>query len=186
MKNVVADIKCLNVTNVRDCRRANLFRGQIWEAFCKRYLEFRGYDDVRPFGDVCVEDKKELGLGTTDMGIDLICRKEGRYCAVQCKFRSKRTLSWTEIATFEALCARTGPWREHILMTNCCHVRRVGSSEKDITMTQATFKAIPRHAWLQIGGMGTGNVLNAAHNPEPKAIRDRWLARLEQDNQHPR
>jgi predicted helicase len=55
-----------------------------------------------------------LGLKRQDMGIDLICERNGRYTAVQCKYKkpsgtkSKTIVTWSQLSTFYALVLRTG------------------------------------------------------------------------------
>ena len=103
--------------------------------------------------------------------------KDGEFVAVQCKFRTKRNVTWQEIATFEALCARSGPWSEHIVMTNCFFVKREGSSEKDVTISRNAFKKLSRYEWLAMGGMGEGRTISGTFSADE--IREKWLTRLE-------
>lgn len=176
--NILSAFKNESVHTIEACKRGNQRRGALWELLCVECLRHIGYSSVLRFEDVDTELKARLGLRDRDMGIDIICNKNGGYVAVQCKFRTKRSVTWTEIATFEALCARSGPWTEHIVMTNCHFVKREGKSEKDVTFTHKFFKRLLRHEWLSIGGMGEGHVLSdGVSNTED--VREQWLARLE-------
>lgn len=169
---IVLEIRDRPSPTLHACRHEKKRKGELWELLCREYLRHNGYESVHRFEDVSDASKTRLGLGPRDMGIDLIGTKNGVPVAVQCKFRSRKSVTWREVATFEALCARTGPWCEHIVMTNCSFVKREGTSEKDVSFTHHAFKAAPRHVWLLIGGMGAGRTLG-------EVPRDRWLARLE-------
>ena len=89
-----------------------------------------------------------------DNGIDIVCLKidaDGleKYSAVQCKYRKNitQTVTWTTLSTFIGLCAVTGPWDEHIVMTNCKGVSRrtgVPKGPKDRTIAYGTFKKLSR------------------------------------------
>ena len=175
---IVCEIKNSPLNTIAACKRDNQRRGALWEKLCVEYLRHVGYESVQRFEDVDDALKTRLGLQRRDMGIDIICTRNGEFVAVQCKFRSKRMVTWTEIATFEALCARSGPWAEHVVMTNCSFIKREGSSTKDVNITYNVFKALKRHEWLSIGGMGKGRTISdgVCHASN---IRERWLARLE-------
>ena len=179
LKNIVNEIKNIQPTTIDACKTVNQRRGALWEMLCVEYLRHIGYESVQRFQDVDDALKLRLGLQRRDMGIDIICTRDGAFVAVQCKFRSKRTVTWTEIATFEALCARSGPWAQHIVMTNCPFIKREGKSVKDVNITYNTLKTLYRHEWLSIGGMGNGHTLSNNDDIHPSDIRERWLAKLD-------
>ena len=177
--NILDAFQHESVNTIDACRRVNQQKGVLWELLCVEYLRHVGYSSVLRFEDVDTALKSRLGLRDRDMGIDIVCRKNGEFVAVQCKFRTKRSVTWTEIATFEALCARTGPWTEHIVITNCQFVKREGKSEKDVTFTHKSFQKLCRHEWLSIGGMGNGRTLSDGGVSNAEDKREQWLARLE-------
>ena len=101
-------------------------RGDVFEDFSVLYLKHvRGYTNVWRLEDVPEHVLGGLGLKRPDMGIDIVAEKDGKYAAVQCKYKkhtgrkSKNVLSWKQLSTFYALCLRTGPWEKYIVMTNC-------------------------------------------------------------------
>ena len=172
-------IKNESARTIGECRRVNQRRGLLWELLCVEYLRHVGYSSVSRFEDVDSALKSSLGLRDRDMGIDIICQKNDGFVAVQRKFRTKRSVTWTEIATFEALCARSGPWMEHIVMTNCHFVKREGKSERDVTFTHKSFQKLGRHEWLSIGGMGAGRTLSDGGASSAEDQREQWLLKLE-------
>jgi hypothetical protein len=91
------------------------------------------------------------------MGIDIVVEHEGRYMAVQCKYKKhterKNSVSWTALSTFYALCLRTGPWDKYIVMTNCDYTRHEGKkTEKDMSLCLGTFRGISKEGWLKMCG----------------------------------
>jgi len=188
LKNVVAEalktnnifetfckkIATLEKRNLKELRANNLIKGNIWEQFCVEYLTLRNYRNVQLLKDVPSNCLQQLGLSNRDMGIDIIATKNEKNVAVQCKFRAKRTVTWRDIATFEALCARSGPWFEHIVMTNSPFVHREGSHIKDVNMVKSTFEKIERHEWCILAGYGYGNTTGGVEQN-----RDMWLNRID-------
>jgi hypothetical protein len=91
---------------------------------------------------------------------------EERPHAVQCKFRSRGIVSWRDLSTFEALCARTGPWRRHLVMTNASAVKRQGLKQaKDLTFARGTFMTLSRHEWTRLAGFGRGRTVGGETSP---------------------
>lgn len=74
-------------------RETTTDKGHIWEEFCQRYLQAKGYETVWLLKDVPVAIKEKLNLGGRDMGIDLIISHQGFYSAVQCKYRKRHVQS---------------------------------------------------------------------------------------------
>jgi len=97
------------------------------------------------------------------MGIDIVCQKGSSFSAVQCKYKApngkKMGLSWKTLSTFYALCMRSGPWDNYIVMTNCNYTYHVGKkSEKDITISLHAFESITTEQWTNMCGL-TGQSL---------------------------
>ena len=147
-------------TDLRGLKRTTRAIGDAWEAFCCAYLNERGHE-AHVLSDVPDDWLAEVGMSRRDVGVDIVSRDaSGRWCAIQCKFRRRGRVSWRELATFEALCARTGPWHHHIVMTNQAGVRREGEARaQDVTYARGSFQAMPRHEWEKLAGLGEGRAL---------------------------
>ncbi len=152
----------------------NLKKGKIWEEFCVDYLKLKNYENVSLLQNVHTNILKNLGISSRDMGIDIIAKKDNDFVAVQCKFRSKRAITWKDISTFEALCARSGPWKEHIIMTNSHYVHREGKHVKDKNILKSNFENLKRHEWTYLSGFGEGYHLGGN-----ELNRSKWLETLE-------
>jgi hypothetical protein len=132
-------------------------KGDIFENFCVLYLQSKGYEAWR-LEDVPEPLLTQLSLKRRDMGIDIVCVKDGLYSAVQCKYLApkgkKFGLPWRTLSTFYALCMRSGPsWDKYIVMTNCDYVSRVGKkSDKDISFVLKSFQDMTSEEWLQMCG----------------------------------
>jgi hypothetical protein len=129
-------------------------KGDIFEDFSVLYLQSKGYEAWR-LEDVPEHLLTQLALKRRDMGIDIVCVKDGLYSAVQCKYlapKGKRFgLPWRTLSTFYALCMRSGPWDKYIVMTNCDYVCRVGKkSDKDISFVLNSFQTMTSDEWLQL------------------------------------
>ncbi len=148
-------------------------KGDLFEAFCKVYLRTK-YEEVWSLKDLPEDIRESLLLTRHDMGIDLIVKEKNKYSAVQCKWKSpyakgvvpgtsklrREKVNWSELCTFLVLCERSGPWAQHIVMTNGTGIRRVGrSSKKDKSICLKTFQGIPKETWTQMAGM-EGRTLN--------------------------
>jgi hypothetical protein len=133
-------------------------KGDIWEYFCKLYLQkIKKYDEVWLLKEVPDEILFKLGLKRHDYGIDIIACKNGKYSAVQCKFKRPREglvpgtwiayncVNWKELSTFYALCNSTNKnnWEQHIVMTNTKYIRHMGNkSKKDKSICFGTFSKL--------------------------------------------
>ena len=173
----VVNVARRRATTVSAVRSAAKDTGDVWEEFCCEFLRLRGYESALLLRDVPDDELVRLGLRRKDMGIDIVARLDGRHVAVQCKFRRRGSVGWSQLATFEALCARTGPWHKHLVMTNQPFVRREGRrSSKDWTIARQSFAAISRDEWNLLAGYGSGRVLGVG---DSQPTREAWLARLE-------
>jgi predicted helicase len=131
-------------------KRTTKAKGDIFENFCVLYLKYiLEFDQVWLLKDVPTEVRELLSLGTKDFGIDLVVKKNNKYSAVQCKFKTPRKdgtvpgadfirynkVNWSEISTFYALTGRSGPWYKYIVMTTAKSVAKppgiAKSSESD-------------------------------------------------------
>ncbi len=148
--------------------RSTKAKGDLWELFCQMYLEAHGYvvyrlkETPRDIAEYLklVKPGKEI----TDVGIDLVAVNAARQpIAIQCKYRfcngiknkwrpsGKTGITWAALSTFYALCARTGPWAQRWVMTNCDYVSRKGETTKeDVSLTKANFGATDMAAWKLI------------------------------------
>lgn len=142
-------------------------RGDVFEDFSVLYLKHvRGYEHAWRLEDVPDDILGGLGLKRQDMGIDIICERNGKYTAVQCKYKKhtsikKNIVTWKQLSTFYALCMRTGPWEKYIVMTNCEYVRHMGKkTSKDVSICLRTLRKITKEQWTCMCGL-------KAHEPEP-------------------
>lgn len=160
---------------VRDNKKV---RGDLFEEFCVQYLKHvRGFTNVWRLEDVPAEILERLGMGRRDMGIDLVAEKDGKYAAVQCKYKTWRThtkpiVTWKAVSTFYALCMRTGPWDKYIVMTNCAYVRHQGKkTHKDLSICQKTLQATTKEQWTKMCEL-EGEALAPATKPlTPEELR---------------
>jgi hypothetical protein len=137
-------------------KRTTKCKGDLFERFCQLYLKhIKKYDEVWTLKEIPIAVREALSLATFDVGIDLVAKKNGRYSAIQCKYKTPRSdgvvqdakwirynaVNWSEVSTFYALCSRTGPWEKHIVMTTAKSVRRMGhKNEKDLSICIGTFQ----------------------------------------------
>lgn len=127
-------------------KRTTKAKGDIFENFCVLYLKnILEFDQVWLLKDVPIEVRELLSLGTKDFGIDLVVKKNNKYSAVQCKFKTPRKdgtvpgaefirynkVNWSEISTFYALTSRSGPWHKCIVMTTAKSVAKPPGISKD-------------------------------------------------------
>ena len=137
-------------------RENKKLKGDIFEEFCVLYLlHCCDYDTAWRLEDVPEEVLNKLSLKRRDMGIDIVCQKGEQFSAVQCKYKAptgkKMGLSWKTLSTFYALCMRSGPWNNYIVMTNCNYVCHVGKkTEKDISISLHAFQNISSEMWIKM------------------------------------
>lgn len=166
--------------NTMEIKKKKKLIGDFWEAFCLEYLKYKGFKNVKFIYDADGDTLAKYSLIQRDVGIDIICEdRNDNPIAVQCKFRSRGGVSWKELSTFEALCARTGPWHKHIIMTNTYVSKREGAkNEKDWSITSSSFNKLKRHEWNSIAGYGNGNMCGDA---DIATIKENWLNRIEKE-----
>ena len=170
-------------------------KGDIFEVFCKLYLlnNYDYYTQVWLLSEVPVEILEKLNMRRADRGIDMIAiDKYNNYYCIQCKYRiapknKKNVLSWSQLSTFYALAARTGPWYKQIVMTNCDYIRREGrKTSNDLSICIKTFTNTDRNTWVKILG-STGNKLNENSDEKKseekqkvdiKVLRSKFLEKL--------
>lgn len=181
--NFCEAINQLSCTTIREVNKLKKEKGTIWEFFCREYImQNATYSNAMLLKDVDSVTLEKLSLKKIDVGIDIIAFDlENRPIAIQCKFRKKGAVSWRDISTFEALCARSGPWHKKIVMTNAAYVRREGRKDSsDITIGLGSFTSLQRHEWNTIAGLNQGIRLNTNDDKSPEYIKSQWLTRLEQ------
>jgi hypothetical protein len=181
--------------SISDLKRqvSTKMKGDIWEDFCTLYLlKVKSFDNAWRLGDVPVSVREYLRLGTKDIGIDIVGQKGSQYFAVQCKYRKnsgigykgKGSVGWKDLSTFYALCARTGPWTKHIVMTNCHYISRMGTKdEKDWSICKGSFDAISPEQWRSMIGI-VGRTVDAqgGHATSIEQVREARLKFLERSN----
>jgi superfamily II DNA or RNA helicase len=91
-------------------------------------------DNVWLHKDVPTKTRKKLKLPSKDKGVDLLIKKNGKYYAIQCKFRTDRNevISWSELSTFFGLSfGMTNKIKGGYLVTNTYNVcSEVENSDK--------------------------------------------------------
>ena len=132
-------------------------RGDVFEEFCVKYLKHvRKLKNVWLLKDVPDELLTKLSLKRPDVGIDIVAESDGKYYAVQCKYKKhvshkKNVVTWKQLSTFYALVLRTGPWVQYIVMTNCDYCRHMGKkTAKDVSICLKTFQNITQEQWVQM------------------------------------
>ena len=141
-------------------------KGDLWEIFCKLYLQkIKKYDDVWLLKEIPDDILNLLQLRKNDMGIDIVARKNNTYSAVQCKFKRPREglvpgtwiayncVNWKELSTFYALCNSTNNnnWENHIVMTNTKYIRHMGNkTKKDKSFCYGTFAKMTSFDFLTL------------------------------------
>ena len=157
LERYMAEGECVSSIQQLKTRENMKIRGDLFESFCQLYLlHTRKYDDVWLLRDVPDNVLSTLHLSRNDMGIDIICRKDDLFYAIQAKYRKftgkTRVLSWKSLSTFYALCLRSGPWCSYIVMTNCNYVRRVGKkTPNDVSICLQSFRNMKHDDWIVLG-----------------------------------
>ena len=159
-------------------------RGDVFEDFTVLYLKHvKGYSNVWRLADVPEHVLGGLGLKRPDMGIDIVAEKNGKYTAVQCKYKKHTTikpvnvLSWKSLSTFYALCLRTGPWEKYIVMTNCDYVRHAGKkTPKDLSICLKTLQNTTKEEWTRMCELEGHAVTEASAPKTPVDLRAARLA----------
>lgn len=185
--------KCHDMVSLKK-RDAMKYRGDNWELFCKLYLEVDPKNDtVWLLKEVPKEVRFYLSLSKKDQGIDIVIRRKKRksrgndeqlsmsdyyYIPVQCKFRTQsktgvlRRIKWEELSTYVALCAFTGPWEKHIVMTNSPSIRyphmERGMKKKEETyrfviqnLAKTTYQNMDRNMWMKLIKMYQPNIIKS-------------------------
>ncbi len=157
-------------------------KGLAWEEFCQWYLlKVKKYDKVWLWKEIPEEVKQQLGLKIrADNGIDIVAQRYGKYTAVQCKFKKRQIakgrktvkVSWKTLSTFLGLVSRSGPWEQHIVMTNCHGVGKwqIPRSPKDKTIAYGTFKNLTRLDCVS-EGISVDEVVRVKSDVEIRAAR---------------
>lgn len=183
INNIVDNKIAHNITELKDKNNFKKEKGDLWEAFCFLYLlHILQHDYVWFYKDVPPQMKEKLNLTKNDFGIDLISIKDGKYYAIQCKFKKPLTkvqiISWRSLSTFYAIVTKTGPWEKHIIMTNVNSCKHIGEKTKqDLSLCIGTFRHTPHFDWLKI--TSTNKI-----NPEPdnkESIRELRLKYFDRD-----
>ena len=147
------------VHNMEDMKLRNKkIKGDILEYFTQLYLlHIYKLKNVWLLKDLPEDIRNNLKLTKKDYGIDLIGQDDqNRFYAVQAKFKkrdvkSRVAVTWKQLSTFYALCARTGPYYKFIVCTTGDYVMRMGKKTwKDVTINYNSIKKITHFQWLDI------------------------------------
>jgi hypothetical protein len=171
---------------VRDNKKV---RGDVFEEFCVKYLKHvRKLKQVWLLKDVPDELLTTLSLKRQDVGIDIVAESDGKYYAIQCKYKKhvshkKNVVTWKQLSTFYALVLRTGPWAQYIVMTNCDYCRHMGKkTAKDVSICLKTLQNITTAQWVEMCELSGQPVQPAARPatslPTPEQLRALRLARF--------
>lgn len=139
-------------------RESKKIKGDYFELLCKLILKEK-YPHVWLLHETPKEILDKLSLKKKDYGIDIICSNEKGFTAVQCKYRKRlrsktNVVTWNMLSTFYALCLRTGPWINYMVMTNADYITHMGKKNfKDISFVLNSFKKITNDEWLKIIGL---------------------------------
>jgi len=163
-------------------------RGDVFEEFCVKYLKHvRKLKNVWLLKDVPDELLTQLSLKRPDVGIDIVAESDGKYYAIQCKYKKhvshkKNVVTWKQLSTFYALVLRTGPWWQYIVMTNCDYCRHMGKkTPKDVSICLKTFQKITSEQWVQmceLEGQSVGSSHEGTAALTPQQLREARLARF--------
>ena len=168
---------------VRDNKK---IRGDVFEEFCVKYLKHvRKHTNVWLLKDVPDDLLITLGLKRQDVGIDIVAETNGKYFAVQCKYKKhvsykKNVVTWKQLSTFYALVLRTGPWAQYIVMTNCDYCRHMGKkTSKDVSFCLRTFQNITTEQWVRMCEL-QGNTTSQTSAPRltPEQLRALRVSRF--------
>ena len=184
-KNLCTNLAHIKCTTTNQVKRKKKDVGDLWEQFCCLYLlNVRNFQSAVLLKDMTERGLDELNLKRRDVGIDIIGHdQDGIAIAIQCKFRCRGNVSWRDISTFEALCARSGPWRKHVVMTNASKVIREGNvNEKDSVIVKVHFENMKRHEWNNLSGYGLGNTCGGSLSMDE--IKKLWLKRIDDTTDH--
>jgi hypothetical protein len=144
---------CSSISEIK--QRCTKVTGDLFENLCVLYLEYLGYETYL-LKDITEELLNKLKLTRKDYGIDIIVHKDQEYSAVQCKYKTRKNkklviVSWKDLSTFYALCSKTGPWKQKIVMTTANGKKLLGEREKnDITIGYKTFYNLDLEDWKKI------------------------------------
>ena len=172
-------------TSLKDMKIYTKKVGDMWEKFCAIYLEKIHRMKVFTLKNCPLETLNLLHMKRQDVGIDLIALDENdNYIAIQCKYRKTcKTLSWRDVATFDALCMRTGPWHKCIVMTTSRFLKREGlSRNEDIFWGKTHFARLEKHEWLIIGHLGNGNCCGGQIEDDVNKARLKYFEKKKPEN----
>jgi len=162
------------IKQMSDIKKAEKkFKGDMFELFCLLYLyHINEFQWVSLFKDVPRELLQQMNfIHKGDFGIDIIAFKNNEWYAIQCKYRKREVttykgwssdvIPWSDIATFYALVAKTGPWNKNIIMTSAKQIRRItGKSPNDISLCKGTFQKLNTAEWYKMFNI-TGLCVNS-------------------------
>lgn len=167
-----------NILTLADIKRMSNRKivGDLFEILTKAYVLTVKLPKIKValtsvwlFSELTTDIRELLGLGTQDLGIDLVgCYNDtksnkDRYIAIQSKYRtpSKRKptygIGWKQLSTFSGLCARSGPkgpnkWSYHVVVTNANYIHHPNGKKlrKDISVCKRSWEKLDRFHWLNI------------------------------------
>lgn len=182
-----------NLTEIR-LKQNTKIKGDVFEHFALLFFSHAykiKFSKVWLLADVPKEILTSLGLKKRDQGIDIICRKSGKYYAAQVKYRKKgkkvrHSVTWKQLSTFYGLVSKTGPFQKHFVFTNCDWVGHIGrgKGDKDVSIVYNTFKKITIDQWLAMAGI-EGHILEEEKEIVPlslETLREKRLKYFDKQN----
>ncbi len=169
INNLVDNKIAHTMKDIKDKNNCKKEKGDLWESFCYLYLlHVLNHDFIWFYKDFPLSMKQTFHLTKNDFGIDLISIKDGKYYAIQCKFKKPQTkvqtISWRSLATFYAIITKTGPWEKNIIMTNVNSCKHIGQkTKKDLSLCIGTFRSTTHFEWLKI--VNHPNTTNNVNHP---------------------
>lgn len=175
----------LKSQNLKDLKKnIGKAKGDVFEELCYQLLREHAFPGLKlnfiwKFADLPIEYRTQLSLSNRDMGIDLVGCTDTQWVAIQCKYRKKPNKSrrpdgapiywqvpWAELSTFVALCARTGPWGQMVVLTSAESCRWQGRRDpRCTTYARGTFLSIGRNIWDKLAG-DPGHTLTGTTAPK--------------------
>ncbi len=194
-----------SITTISHSTSNNILKGKLFELLCFKLIRggcFRKITSDRevevwlyPDLPAKLRDELKLPYHSRDMGIDIVCRDQNGWIAVQCKYRKKPSphakfnrgwkLPWKDLSTFYALCNTSGPWMKTVVITTGLGILRQGRRklENEVAICNGSFKSLPREAWLWVCG-DEGNILDKSKSgnnitmDELRNTRLKWISNI--------
>lgn len=194
---------CVTSHTISEFKTSKRLKGELFEVLCVELINggwFRKISkntvEVFRYSELTSEQRALLKLPahSGDVGIDIVCKDQNGWIAVQCKYRKRPNphsryntgwkVSWKELSTFYALCANSGPWSKCVIITNGLGIARQGRAkvQNEIAICKGSFESLPRECWLSLCG-DNGHVLDIDNKTkvtqeDVRNIRMKWIMNM--------